>query len=176
VQAIATERLRGWGATLLRVVVGLIFLAHGAQKLFGDGISGVAGMTEGLGMPAPTLAAGILVFVEVVGGAALILGLFTRLFAVPLAFSMLVATLMVHLPNGFFSSSGGIEFTLLLTVASVALALIGPGNLALDRLLARRGLPLTGEEAPRPKTSSREAVNAGSLARSEQSVPSTHRR
>lgn len=175
-QAIATERLWGWGATLLRVVVGLIFLAHGAQKLFGDGINGVAGTTEGLGMPAPTLAAGILVFVEVVGGAALILGLFTRLFAIPLAFSMLVATLLVHLPNGFFSSGGGIEFTLLLTVASVALALMGSGNLALDRFLSRRGLPLTGEEDPRPKTPSREAVNAGSLVRSEQSLSSMHRR
>jgi uncharacterized membrane protein YphA (DoxX/SURF4 family) len=52
-QAIAPNRLRGWGATVLRAVVGLIFVAHGAQKLFGEGFGGVAGMMEGLGMPAP---------------------------------------------------------------------------------------------------------------------------
>ena len=119
-QAIVSGRLGGWGPTLLRVVVGLIALAHGLQKLFGQGFDGVAGMMEGLGIPAPALAAVALVLTEVVGGVALILGLFTRLSAVPLAFSMLVATLMVHLPNGFFAREGGIEYTLLLTVACVA--------------------------------------------------------
>jgi putative oxidoreductase len=138
------------------VVVGLISLAHGTQKLFGEGFDGVAAMMEGLGVPAPALAAVALVLTEVVGGAALILGLFTRLAAVPLAFSMLVATVLVHLPNGFFSSNGGIEFTLLLTVACAALALTGPGKASLDHVLARRGIPLTGErrlaEAPARKT------------------------
>ena len=91
-QAIASERLGRWGPTLLRVVVGLIALAHGTQKLFGEGFDGVAVMMDGLGVPAPALAAVALVLTEVVGGAALILDLFTRLAAVPLAFSMLVAT------------------------------------------------------------------------------------
>ena len=155
-QAIASERLGRWGPTLLRVVVGLIALAHGTQKLFGEGFDGVAVMMDGLGVPAPALAAVALVLTEVVGGAALILGLFTRLAAVPLAFSMLVATVLVHLPNGFFSSSGGVEFTLLLTVACVALALTGPGKASLDRVVARLGIPLTGErslaEAPARET------------------------
>ncbi len=163
-QAIASERLGGWGPTLLRVVVGLISLAHGTQKLFGDGFDGVAGMMEGLGVPAPALAAVALILTEVVGGAALILSLFTRLTAVPLAFSMLVATVLVHLPNGFFSSSGGVEFTLLLTVACVALALMGSGKASLDRFLARRGIPLTGEsnltQAP-----ARETAAGGDYAR-----------
>jgi putative oxidoreductase len=110
-QAIAFDRLGVWGPTLLRVVVGLISLTHGTQKLFGEGFDGVASMMEGLGVPAPALAAVALVLTEVVGGAALILGLFTRLAAVPLALSMLVATVLVHLPNGFFSSSGGVEFS-----------------------------------------------------------------
>ncbi len=105
-----------------------------------------------------------LVLTEVVGGAALMLGLFTRLAAVPLAFSMLVATVLVHLPNGFFSSSGGVEFTLLLTVACVALALMGSGKASLDRFLARRGIPLTGEsnltQAP-----ARETAAGGDYAR-----------
>lgn len=164
-QAIAPNRLRGWGATVLRAVVGLIFVAHGAQKLFGEGFGGVASMMEGLGMPAPSLAAVALVLVELLGGAALILGLFTRLAAVPLAFSMLVATLLVHLPNGFFSSSGGIEYTLLLTVACVALTMTGPGEAALDRVLARRGSPLTGEKVRHPKARPRETASGGDFAR-----------
>src|SRR5919112_71661 len=163
-QVIASDRLGGWGRTLLRVVVGLISLAHGTQKLFGEGFDGVASMMEGLRVPAPTLAAVALVLTEVVGGAALILGLFTRLAAVPLAFSMLVATVLVHLPNGFFSSSGGVEFTLLLTVACVALALTGPGEGSLDRFLARRGIPLTGEENG-AEASARETAAGGGYPR-----------
>jgi putative oxidoreductase len=144
-------------------MVGLICLAHGTQKLLGDGFDGVAGMMEGLGVPAPALAAVALVLTEVVGGAALILSLFTRLTAVPLAFSMLAATVLVHLPNGFFSSSGGVEFTLLLTVACVALALTGPGEASLDRFLARRGIPLTGEENC-AEMSARETATGGGYA------------
>ncbi len=163
-QAIASDRLEGWGPTLLRVVVGLISLAHGTQKLFGDGFDGVASMMEGLGVPAPALAAVALILTEVVGGAALILGLFTRLSAIPLAFSMLVATVLVHLPNGFFSSSGGVEFTLLLTVTCVVLALTGPGKASLDRVLARRGIPLTGKES-RAETSARQTATGGGYTR-----------
>ena len=121
-------------------------------------------MMEGLGVPAPALAAVALVLTEVVGGAALILGLFTRLAAVPLAFSMFVATVLVHLPNGFFSSSGGVEFTLLLTVACVALALTGPGKASLDRFLARRGIPLMGE-SNLTEASARETATGGDYAR-----------
>jgi putative oxidoreductase len=146
------------------VVVGLIALAHGTQKLFGEGFDGVAVMMDGLGVPAPALAAVALVLTEVVGGAALILGLFTRLAAVPLAFSMLVATVLVHLPNGFFSSSGGVEFTLLLTVACVALALTGPGKASLDRVLTRRGIPMPGERNP-TEAPARETATGGDYAR-----------
>jgi putative oxidoreductase len=159
---IASNRLPQWGATVLRAVVGLMFIAHGAQKLFGEGFGGVAGMMKGLGIPFPTLAAVVLIIVELAGGAALTLGLFTRLAAVPLAFSMLVATLMVHLPNGFFAREGGIEYTLLLTVACVALAMMGPGEAALDRVLAQRGLPFTREqEARHSKASPRETATGG---------------
>ena len=134
-------RTQGWGLTVLRVVVGIVFLVHGAQKLFVFGFGGVAGLLEGLGVPAPGLFAVVVTVVEIVGGIALILGLFTRIAAIMLAVDMLVATLTAHLPNGFFAQNGGYEFTLLLLAASVALAVAGPGEAALDRVIAARGNP-----------------------------------
>lgn len=82
-----TGRLGTDDSPVLRLVVGLIFIAHGGQKPLGQGLGGVAGTTEGLGIPASAEFAVALVLVELVGGAALILGFFTRLFAVPLTFT-----------------------------------------------------------------------------------------
>ena len=124
-----------WGLAVLRVVVGITLLMHGWQKLFEMGIPGVAGFFGQLGIPVPALAATLVSFLELAGGAALIVGLFTRWLAIPLALDMLVATLLVHLPNGFFAPMG-IELTLVLLGALVALALAGPGAFAVDRLLA----------------------------------------
>ncbi len=138
-EAEGVARMQGWGLAILRVVVGIVFLVHGFQKLFLMGFGGVAGMMEGLGVPAPGLFAVIVTLVELLGGLALILGLFTRVVAIPLAMDMLVATLTVHLPNGFsVLPNGGYEFTLVLLAASVALTVAGPGEAALDRFLAMR--------------------------------------
>jgi putative oxidoreductase len=139
VESDRVARMQGWGLTMLRVVVGIVFFVHGLQKLFVMGFGGVAGMMEGLAVPAPGLFAVVLTLVELLGGLALILGLFTRVAVIPLAVDMLVATLTVHLPNGFFTvPNGGYEFTLVLMAASVALAIAGPGEAALDRFLAMR--------------------------------------
>ncbi len=138
-EAEGVARMQGWGLAILRVVVGIVFLVHGFQKLFLMGFDGVAGMMGSLGVPAPGLFAVIVTLVELLGGLALILGLFTRLVAIPLAVDMLVATLTVHLPNGFsVLPNGGYEFTLVLLAASVALTVAGPGEAALDRFLAMR--------------------------------------
>ena len=126
---------REWGLVVLRIVVGITLLMHGWQKLFEMGIPGVAGFFGQVGLPAPALAATVVSFLELGGGAALIVGLFTRWLAIPLALDMLVATLLVHLPNGFFAPMG-IELTLTLLGGLVALALAGPGAFAVDRLLA----------------------------------------
>jgi putative oxidoreductase len=124
-----------WGITLLRVVVGLAFFMHGYQKMFQMGVGGVGGFFGSLGIPAPELAALVVSLVELVGGLALIVGLLTRVFGLLLAVDMLVALLLVHLPNGFFAGDGGIELVLLLGAAALALALTGPGALALDHQL-----------------------------------------
>ena len=129
-----------WGITLLRVVVGCAFFMHGQQKLFQMGVGGVGGFFASLGIPAPELAAVVVSIVETVGGLALILGVLTRLVGVLLAADMLVAMLVVHRPNGFYAGDGGIELVLVLGAAALALAITGPGALAVDTLLpVRRG-------------------------------------
>ncbi|GAB4217179.1 MAG: DoxX family protein [Roseiflexaceae bacterium] len=126
------------GITVLRIIVGIVFAAHGWQKL-GNGVEGTAGFFGSLGVPLPAVAAVVVIALELLGGIALILGLGTRYVAPLLAFTMLVAMLLVHLPNGFFAQQGGVEFVLTLFGASVALALTGSGAYALDDLVFRRG-------------------------------------
>lgn len=128
---------REWGIAILRVTVGGVFVAHGAQKLFVYGIPGVAGLMGQLGIPFPTLSALAVIAAELLGGLALVAGLFTRWAALPIAFSMVVAAATVHLKNGFFLPDGA-EYVLTLLLASAALVLTGGGALSIDRLLARR--------------------------------------
>lgn len=128
---------QGWGVAFLRVVVGIVFLAHGGQKLFVFGMAGVAGFMGQVGIPFPMLAAIGVTAVEFLGGLALVLGLFTRWAAIPLAFDMLVAILVVHLKAGFFLPDG-YEFPFTLLGAALALALLGSGEASVDRVLERR--------------------------------------
>jgi putative oxidoreductase len=114
------------------VVLGVIFLVHGGQKVFAFGIPGTAAFLGQLGIPLPTIAAVVLMAVEVLGGLALVVGLGTRVAATLLAVDMLVALLRVHLPHGFFVPDG-IEFVLTLLAGLVALAGLGPGPWSIDR-------------------------------------------
>jgi putative oxidoreductase len=135
----STAALSAWGFLILRLAVGAVFAMHGWQKLTVMGVGGVAGFFGSLGIPFPEVAALVVTLVELVGGLALILGLGTRLAGALLAIDMLVALLLVHLPNGFAVENGGYEFVLVLLAASLFFALSGPGRLSLDaRLLARR--------------------------------------
>ena len=127
-------RWQEWGITILRLVVGVVFLAHGAQKLFVMGFGNVAAYLTKVGIPAPMPAAVVLTLVEFLGGLALVSGFSTRWAAALLAGDMAVATLTVHLRGGFFLPSGA-EFTFTLFGANVALILLGSGAASVDRLL-----------------------------------------
>ena len=124
----------------LRIPAGVIFAAHGAQKLFGSfggyGLEGTGQWMASIGLEPGYLMALASGSVEFFGGIALLLGLLTRPSALLLAITMLVAIITVHLPNGLFLSNNGYEFGLALLAFTVALAFNGGGKLSLDRKLS----------------------------------------
>src|ERR1043166_3407933 len=141
----SARMLLPWAPVALRVVLGVVFVAHGSQKLFGvwdgPGLSATVDFFKTIfGIPAYLMV--IAVCTELLGGIAVCVGLLTRLASVGLAIDMGVAIAKVHLINGFFlnwaSVAGqghGYEFNLALLAMSIALSLSGPGTLALDHIL-----------------------------------------
>lgn len=130
------------GSLLLRIPLGIIFIAHGAQKLFGAfggyGLEGTGQWMDSIGLTPGYWMALLAGSAEFFGGIALLLGLLTRPAAVVLAFTMVVAILTVHIGNGLFMSNNGYEFGLALLAGSLALAFQGGGRGSLDRLIVQR--------------------------------------
>ncbi|HEX6881433.1 MAG TPA: DoxX family protein [Terriglobales bacterium] len=127
---------KGLGLAIIRIITGVVFFAHGYQKLIVWGIGGVTGGFTQIGIPAPHLSAYLATFAEFFGGIALLLGLGTRLAAIPVAFTMVVAILQVHLKGGFFAPQG-FEYPLTLLAANIAMIVAGGGAFALDNVLFR---------------------------------------
>ena len=123
---------------ILRVVIGIVFMAHGYEKFFLIGISGVTGFFSSLGVPLPGVAAPAISTLELAGGGALIAGFFARPIAFLLMCDVLTALFLVHLKNGFFVGKGGVELVMTLAAAALAIAVAGPGTLSADRVLAAR--------------------------------------
>jgi putative oxidoreductase len=123
----------------LRLGAGVIFAAHGAQKLFGwfggYGLEGTANWMASIGLEPGLLMATAAGSAEFLGGLLLIAGLFVRPVALILAVTMVVAIVTVHLSNGLFMSNNGYEFGLVLLAASLSLVVRGAGSLSADRVL-----------------------------------------
>jgi putative oxidoreductase len=140
----ALERAYVAAPLVLRLTVGPMLLAHGLQKLFG--LSAAAQGMEAMGVAPGMLAAVAVGLVEGLGGAALILGFFTRFAAFANFVVQLVAMLVVHLPNGFFLNwsntpnvGHGIEFNLVNLGALLALIVLGGGAISLDHAMHSKG-------------------------------------
>ncbi len=127
------------GLLIIRLVIGLLFVGHGAQKLFGwfggYGLKGTGGWFESIGMkPGVTMAlsAGL---AELIGGLLFALGLLTPLAGIMIAGTMVIAMVKVHAPNGLWITANGYEYNLTLLAVAIGIALVGPGQYALDSLL-----------------------------------------
>ena len=132
----------GLSPLALRIPVGIIFAAHGAQKLFGwfggYGLEGTGKWMTSIGIEPGMLMAALAGGAEFFGGLALLLGLLVRPASAVLGFTMLVAIFSVHIGNGLFMSNNGIEFGLALLAATVSLGISGAGRASIDAVLAER--------------------------------------
>ncbi|MEH6595558.1 MAG: DoxX family protein [Colwellia polaris] len=126
----------------LRLIAGVIFSAHGAQKLFawfgGYGLEGTGQWMDSIGLGPGYLMALLVGSTEFFGGILLILGLLTRPTSAVLAITMVVAIVKVHLANGLFMSNNGYEFALALLAMTLALAISGAGKYSADQLISNR--------------------------------------
>lgn len=140
--------LTGAGLLILRIALGGILFAHGAQKLFGwfggRGIAAHAGFMESLGLRPALLFAVVSGLGEFLGGLGVLFGFLTPLAAAGIIGSMSVAIIKVHLPKGFWNHDGGLEYPLALAVVAFVIGLVGAGPYSLDRAF--------GVRLPEPQT------------------------
>lgn len=134
----------GWGPLALRLPIGLILAAHGAQKLFGwfggYGLEGTGQFMTSLGLEPGFLMALMAGSAEFFGGLALVVGLLVRPAAAVVAVTMLVAIFSVHIGNGLFMANNGYEYALTLLAVAVALLVSGAGKASVDAALSRSNI------------------------------------
>ena len=117
---------------IFRAVLGIIFVAHGVDKMFFAGMDETTGQFSAWGIPQPQLSAYLASIAEMVGGAALVVGLLTTFVAGALALLMACALYFVHLNNGLFTADGGIEYPLVLVVSLLMIVVFGSGRASVD--------------------------------------------
>ena len=120
---------------ILRIIIGIVFFAHGAQKVMGwfggYGLSGTAAYFQQT-WDIPSIFFYMHAFMELLGGIAMVFGIMTRLFSLGLAINMLIAIILVHIQQGFFGPEG-FEYPLILLIVTTIIFLIGPGRFSLDK-------------------------------------------
>jgi putative oxidoreductase len=124
-----------WGPLALRVPLGIIFMAHGYQKLFGGMFAATAGFFDKIGLPAPQFFTGVVGVTEFFGGLLVLIGLFTRYASSFLAVVMIVALIKVKAARGL---TGGAELDLALLGMCAALILMGGRNFSLEKDACKR--------------------------------------
>jgi putative oxidoreductase len=138
IKSVFTTRA-GYGLTVVRILVGIIFVAHGSQKLFGAfggyGLEGTGQYMASLGLTPGYLMALLSGSAEFFGGLGLVVGLLARPAAVVLAATLVVAIFSVHISNGLFMANNGYEFALALLGGVVAVLIEGAGKLSIDRTI-----------------------------------------
>jgi putative oxidoreductase len=136
------DRIKGSGMLFIRLALGVVFLAHGSQKLFGlfggNGLSGTIGFMEDMGLFPATLWGVLLACAEFFGGLFALIGFYSRWAGFVLAIVMSTAIFMVHFQNGLFLSNRGFEYAGSLLCMAIALIISGGGNLSIDNSLKKR--------------------------------------
>jgi putative oxidoreductase len=137
-----TNTTSGIASTILRIPVGLILMAHGAQKLFGAfggyGLEGTGQWMASIGLEPGYLMALLAGSAEFFGGLALVIGLLVRPASAVVAFTMLMAIFSVHISNGLFMANNGYEYALTLLVVAVSLVFSGAGSFSVDKALSAK--------------------------------------
>jgi len=127
------------GLLVVRLVVGLLFVGHGAQKLFGwfggYGPKGTGGWLESIGVKPGVAMAIVAGLMELVGGVLFAAGLLTPLAAALIVMTMLVAIVKVHGQNGLWATANGYEYNLVLAAIAIGIALTGAGQFSIDALI-----------------------------------------
>ncbi|NBI27495.1 DoxX family protein [Chengkuizengella marina] len=144
------ENRIGIGLLIIRLVVGLLFIGHGSQKLFGffggAGLQGTGGFFESIGLSPGTLMAFIAGAGELVGGILLVLGFITPLASAMILVIMLGAIVKVHAPGGLWATQGGIEYPLVLLATVIGIAFIGSGKYSLDHYFFKKTKRVTSND------------------------------
>lgn len=138
------------GLLVARIALGVVFIAHGWQKLAVMGYPAVTGFVGSLGIPFPAVGAALLIAAELGGGLMLLAGALTRFAGLMLLVDMIVAALTVHLAGGFFLPKG-FEYTFTLGLISLALMMTGAGRYSIDALVTRNRLRVGTHERQYPK-------------------------